>query len=47
MKSIGKFLTGFFLGGIVGALAVLLFTPEPGDSEELKKELARLQKKTE
>ena len=70
MKSIEKFLTGFFLGGIVGALAVLLFTPEPGDkmrqrikdnylhvrdevqnaarqrSEELKQELARLQKKT-
>lgn len=31
MKSIEKFLTGFVLGGIIGALIVLLSTPESGD----------------
>jgi len=31
MKSIEKFLTGFILGGVIGALAVLLYTPESGD----------------
>jgi len=31
MKAIEKFLTGFILGGVVGALVVLLYTPESGD----------------
>ena len=31
MKSIEKFLTGFLLGGIAGAMVVLLYTPESGD----------------
>ncbi len=31
MRSIEKFLTGFMLGGIMGALLVLLSTPESGD----------------
>lgn len=31
MKAIEKFFSGFLLGGIIGALAILLFTPESGD----------------
>jgi gas vesicle protein len=69
MKTFGKFLAGFVLGGITGSLIGLLFAPTTGSqtkakikdniyyvrdevqkaanqrSEELKKELAFLQKK--
>jgi len=30
MKTIGKFLIGFFLGGITGTLIVMLYTPSSG-----------------
>lgn len=36
MRNLSNFLTGFFFGGLIGAAAVMLFTPTSGENLRLK-----------
>lgn len=46
-NSSGSFMTGFLLGGIVGAVAALLMTPQPGETTRLRLKDSGIELKTQ